>query len=71
MTVVMNPSFSSYRLPYPGPRPMEQGNWALSLHNPADGSELLRTEFVVSVLVAPPPPAAPISLAAPVPRPAP
>ena len=44
---------------------MEQGNWTLSLHDPADGSELLRTEFVVSILVPPPPPVAPISLAAP------
>ncbi len=71
VTIKMNPSYSSYRLPYPGPIPLEQGTWLLTLHNPADGSELLRTEFVVSVLVAPPPPAAPTSLAAPISRPAP
>jgi hypothetical protein len=54
LTVLLSPTFRSYRLPYPGPRPMEQGSWTLSLHDPAaGGAELLRTQFAVSALVEP------------------
>jgi phosphoglycerol transferase MdoB-like AlkP superfamily enzyme len=52
-TVPIDPECTSYRLPYPGPRPMEPGSWTLSLRDPAGGSELLRTQFTVSVLAAP------------------
>ncbi len=52
VTVPIDPEFSCFRLPFSGPRPMEQGRWTLSLRDPARGSELLRTAFSVSILAA-------------------
>jgi hypothetical protein len=46
-TIPISSDYRAFQLLYPGPTPMEPGDWTLSLHEPADGSELLRTQFSV------------------------
>ena len=55
-TQLINPEWANSQGPYPGPLPMETGNWTLSVRDPADGKTLLSTQFDVTILAAPLPP---------------
>jgi hypothetical protein len=54
VTVPTSTEFSSFWQWYPGPRPLVPGHWTLSLHDPKQGTELLKTEFEVRDSAAPP-----------------